>query len=339
MAVWRDGAMRSRERVMWLIGALALLLVGSVSVTACSNAGENRVLAVSGAGFVGGVVYLDVDGNRQPGGPDNGLPNVRVRLIVAGTRDTVAQASSDANGTFVFGSVPVGRYTVVVPPEAAFGDTISVVRIDTSAVTLSPGDTAQVQVAVSYPSATVREARALPLGTKVFVEGVALNTVTTFGDSTVSVEDTSGALRATDVRGPLVALGDSVRFLGTMTSRDGQPVLGGAQATVLLNNRTVVAQTVTTAAAATADGGRLDAALVTVLNATVGADTATVDNDYVFTIDDGSGPLTVVLDQSVPISPAPYVPGVVLTDATGVLVPDGLGAWRLKPRTGTDLHR
>jgi hypothetical protein len=180
------------------------------------------VLSIPGTGLVGGVVYLDVDGNRQAGGPDNGLQNVRVRLVVAGTGDTVARATSDANGTFVLGSVPVGRYTVVLPGEAVFGDTIAIVRIDTADVSLNPDDTVQVQVAVSYPKVTIAEARQLPLGTKVFIEGVALNSLPTFGDTTVSIEDTTGALRITGVRGPLVALGDSVRFLGKLARETGR---------------------------------------------------------------------------------------------------------------------
>ncbi len=281
--------------------ALVAVAGGAVATMACPNAGESRVLSIPGTGLVGGVVYLDADGNRQAGGPDNGLANVRVRLVVAGTRDTVARANSDANGTFVLGSVPVGRYTVVVPGEAVFGDTISIVRIDTADISLNPDDTVQVQVAVSFPAVTIAEARQLPLGTKVFIEGVALNSLPTFGDTTVSIVDTTGALRITNVRGPLVALGDSVRFLGKLAARDGQPVLDGAQAIVLVTGPGRPAETVTTAVAATADGGRLDAALVRVVAATI-SDTVTVavqgDSNYVATMDDGSGPLIVVFDRT-----------------------------------------
>ena len=327
------GFTRRFGRVLRFSIALGTVAGGAAATAACPNAGESRVLSIPGTGLVGGVVYLDADGNRQAGGPDNGLPNVRVRLVVAGTRDTVARANSDANGTFVLGSVPVGRYTVVVPGEVAFGDTVSIVRIDTADVSLNPDDTVQVQVAVSFPAVTIAEARQLPLGTKVFVEGVALNSLPTFGDTTVHIVDTTGTLRVTNVRGPLVALGDSVRFLGKLAARDGQPVLDGAQAIVLVTGPGRPAETVSTAVAATADGGRLDAALVKVVNGTIEAITDTLV-DYVFTVDDGSGPLTVVFDRDASLTHTGYVPGKVI-DATGVLVPDGLGAWRLKPRTNT----
>jgi hypothetical protein len=308
-----------------------------MAVTGCPNAGDNRVLSIPGSGVVGGVVYLDVDGNRQVGGPDNGLQNVRVRLLVAGTRDTVAQATSDANGGFVLGRVAVGRYTVVLPGEAAFGDTIAIVRIDTADISLTPDDTVQVQVAVSYPSVTIAEARQLAVGTKVFLEGVALNSQTTFGDTTVHLIDTTGALRIAGVRGPLVALGDSVRFLGRIAARDGQPVLDGAQATVLLAGLVRVAETVTSAQCATADAGRLDAALVKVVDGTIGSDTATVNGDFTFSVDDGSGSVTVVFDKDASLTRTGYVPGAVI-DVTGLLVPDGAGAWRLKPRTNADVQ-
>jgi hypothetical protein len=320
--------------------ALACVLAVAVLGTACSNAGESRILAITGTGFVGGVAYLDVDGDREPGGPDEGLQNVRVRLIVTGTRDTVAVANSDANGAFALGNIPVGRYTVIVPGEAAFGDTISIVRIYTSTILLNPGDTAQIQVAVSYPSATLREARALPVGTKVFVEGAALNDPTTFGDSTVSVRDATGWLRVTSVRGPGFLPGDSVRFLGRIAVDDGEPVLAGGQATIVapLSGAAPVPITVATDTAAAAGGGSLDAALVRVLNATVGTDTATVNGDYVFGVDDGSGPVTVVFDKHVVgLIRTGYVPGAVI-DATGLLVPDGTGTWQLKPRFPSDVQ-
>lgn len=328
--VWACG------RLLRLGAILGSVLGGAVLAAACPNAGESRVLSVPGTGFVAGVVYLDVDGNRQPGFTDNGLQNVRVRLVVAGTRDTVARTASDASGGFVLGNVPAGSYTVVVPGEAIFGDTISVVRIDTADVSLGPNDTVRVQVAVSYPTVTVAQARELPLGTKVFIEGVALNSLPTFGDTTVHIVDTTGALRVTNVRGPVVALGDSVRFLGKMAARDGQPVLDGAQATVLVAGPGRPAETVTTALAATADGGRLDAALVKILNGTIGTDTATVNGDYVLSVDDGSGAVTVVFDKDASLTRTGYAPGKVI-DATGVLVPDGTGSWRLKPRSNTDL--
>jgi hypothetical protein len=314
------------------LGRFALLV--AVLGAACS-AGE-RIVSIPGQGFVAGLVYLDRDGNREPGGPDVALQGVGVRLVVAGTRDTVARATSDANGGFVFGVVPVGRYTVVVPTAAVFGDSVSVVRIDTADVSLGVDDTTQVDVSVSFPSYTLAEARTRPLGEKIFVQGLALSSRPTFGDTTVHVRDTTGALRMTGARGPIVAAGDSVRFLGKVASRDGQAVIEDAQATILAIVGLPVAIRVSTDSAASAGEGALDAELVRIVDGTIADDTATVDGDYRFTVDDGSGPVLVVLDEDASLTRTPYVPGVVI-DATGVLVPDGAGAWVLKPRNNGDL--
>jgi hypothetical protein len=304
-------------------------------VAAACSTGE-RLVSIPGQGFVGGLVYLDRDGNREPGGPDQALQGVGVRLVVAGTLDTVARATSDANGGFVFGAVPVGRYTVVVPTAAVFGDSMQVVRIDTADVSLGVSDTSQVNVSVSFPSYTVAEARARPLGEKIFVQGLALNNSTTFGDSTVHLRDTSDAILVTGTRGPLVANGDSVRFLGKTGARNGQPVIENGQATILQIVGLPVAVRLTTAEAATANAGLADAELVRMVDGTIADDTTTVNGDYQFTVDDGSGPVLVVFDEDAGLTRTPYVPGVVI-DAAGVLVPDGLGAWRLKPRSNSDL--
>jgi hypothetical protein len=236
----------------------------------------------------------------------------------------------------VFGAVPVGQYTIVVPDAAVFGDSIQVVRIDTADVALGVNDTSEVGIAVSFPAYTLAEARTRPVGEKIFVEGLALNNSTTFGDSTVHLRDSSDAILVTGTRGPLVASGDSVRFLGKIGARNGQPVIENGQAIILAIVGLPVAIRVTTAEAASANGGLLDAELVRIVDGTIADDTTTVNGDYQFTVDDGSGPVLVILDQDAGLTRTPYVPGVVI-DATGVLVPDGAGAWVLKPRNNSDL--
>jgi len=223
-----------------------------------------------------------------------------------------------------------------VPGESSFGDSISVVRLDTAAVDLVPEDTVEVQVTVSFPLVSITEARALPLGSKVFIEGVALNFRDVFADTILHLRDTAVAIRITNTQGPLVTAGDSARVLGTVTARDGQPVLDRGQVTILAIVGAPAPERVTTVQAAAADGGRLDAGLVRVVDATV-ADTATVSGDFIATVDDGSGPVLVVFDQDAAgLNPTAFVPGAVI-DATGLLVPDGVGVWRLKPRTVADL--
>lgn len=317
--------------------------LAGLALVACGNAGEDRVLAILGTGLVGGVVYLDLDGDRTPGSADVALPDVRVQLLVSGTRDTVATAFSGADGVFAFGLVPVGQYTVVVPGEVSFGDSLSVVRVDTTIVDLVPQDTVEIQVTVSFPKVSIAETRVLPLGTKAFIEGVALNFRDVFADTVLHVRDTSRAIRITNTLGPLVTSGDSIRVLGRVAARDGQPVLDRGQVTILQIVGQPLPEQITSGQAAAADAGRLDAALVRVINATVTDTLTDLDSNYVATVDDslpGSGPVVVVFDKEAMdagLNATTFVPGALI-DITGLLVPNGAGAWRIKPRVTGDLQ-
>ncbi len=316
-----------RERWMGLV----LLL----SVAACDNAGEGRVLAVEASGAAWAWVFFDQDGGQVFTQNDTPMSGVGVRLVAKGTRDTVARVVTGQQGRSEFPALPVGTYLVVVET-TTFGDTISVVKLDSTEITVRSRDTVEVLALVSYPRVTVAEARELEQGRKVFVEGVALNNRQTFGDNTVHLRDTTRSIRGTRVRTtPFFFVGDSVRFLGVRAVSEGQPTLDDVQVFWLRTTDLPVPDTVTTAEAALADGGLLDAALVRVIDATVG-DTSTVAGDYLVTVDDGSGPLVVVFDQDAPVNRGPWVPDVV-GDFTGVLVPTGEGGWRLKPRANADL--
>jgi hypothetical protein len=81
-------------------------------------------------------------------------------------------------------------------------------------------------------------------------------------------------------------------------------------------------------------GGTLDAALVRVLNATIQS-TSIVGGDRHYTVDDGTGSATVVIDVDLPefatTDFSTWIPGARMT-ATGLLVPTGGGVWVLKPR-------
>jgi len=311
------------------------LLLAAFLEAGCGGAGRGQLVFSTAGGFILGFVYLDTDGSGTPGGPDLPLPGVAVRLLVSGTIDTVARANSDANGSFVFGAQPVGRYRIVVTSSSVLGDSLRVARVDTADVTLGVDDTSSVRIAIAFPSYTTSEARLRPIGEKFFVAGVALSSRSTFGDLTVHLRDTTGAIRVTEAQGPDVTAGDSLRFLGVAGARDGQPVLDAGFAWKIQVGGAPVAVDVTSAVAAVADAAGLDADLVRVLDATVG-DTSTVNGDYVATVDDGSGPVQVVFDQQAGLTRSPFVPGVTM-DATGVLVPDGTGRWVLKPRSNLDV--
>ncbi len=197
---------------------------------------------------------------------------------------------------------------------------------------------ASADLTVSFRRVTIAEARTLSVGRLVELEALALNGWQTFGDSTVHIADPTGYLRATRVRPASVFAGDSVRFLGLIAMRDGQPILTQVTPTVLVSNRPIPdPPVVTTESAADANDGILDAALVRVSNAVV-TDTATLANgDFRVRVNDGSGPVDVVISRNLGLRLTAYVPNARF-DITGVLVPTAGGAaWLIRPRAQTDL--
>jgi hypothetical protein len=321
--------MSPRFGSLMLLGAL--LLAGP----ACGNAGADKVLSITATGRIEGGVYFDENGSGRPDGAESGLPGFRLSIVAWGTRDTVARPVTGSDGTFATPALPVGRYIISVPP-SELGDTVAVVQLEDSLVSLLPEATGSVTIGIGYPAVSIAEARALPIGRRVFLEGIALTALGVFGDTTTHFADGSGAIRATRVGLAVQLPGDSMRVRGTLAVRDGQPVLDDARIFVLLGGRPIPpAEAITTVVAASASQGRLDAGLARVANATV-SDTATSSAGLTVTVDDGSGAIEVLLDADVDFGPLVIAPGASMS-ATGVLVPDGAGSWRLKPRSRLDV--
>ena len=187
-------------------------------------------------------------------------------------------------------------------------------------------------LAVSFQTATIAQARLLPIGRLVQVDATALNSWITFNDSTVHLMDATGFIRGVRIQPVNLIAGDRIRVLGVVAFRDGQIVLSNATATILGNGVLPIAERLTTLLADNADNGRLDAAQVKITNATV-TDTLTLTNgDFLVHVDDGTGALEVLIDRDAGFQLSPFKPGAVL-DVTGVLVPLPTGRdWRLKPR-------
>jgi hypothetical protein len=169
---------------------------------------------------------------------------------------------------------------------------------------------------------------------------VILAGVQSFRDTTSHLADTSGQLRMTRVmlRAGLTgnAPGDSVSALGTSSMRAGQPTLDLALISRFGSRPPPIPFAVTTMAASTASGGTLDAALVQVIGALV-SDSITVAPDFQVTASDGTGPIVIILDANQPFARNQFRPGRSL-NVTGVLVPNGAGAWILKPRATSDVQ-
>lgn len=319
-----------------VVAALGAALLG------CSNAGEDRLFSVTTTGVVKGLVYFDFDGNRAPTTGDDSVRNIRVRLVARNSLDSVASALSAVSGIYRMAGIPVGTYLVVVDT-TPLSDTAVVAKLDSTEVTVKPGDSTFVSVAISYPHVSIRRARsaAIPLGRKVFVEGIALNFLGTFADTTVYVQDTSGAMRAARIRTPVVAAADSVRLRGTISVRAGQRTIEDVTVFSLGPTLLPTAQTVISGLAASAVNGTRDAYQLRVLNATV-TDSATVPGGFRLTVNDnapGSGSLEVRLDASAfpVLPPGLYVPGNKF-DIVGLATPSGTaGIWRLKPRSSAEM--
>lgn len=334
--------------------SLVVIACGAGLAAACGNAGENRVLAIQSTGRVDGLVYLDRDGDGAPNFADTVLAGVGIRLVAAGTIDTVARTTTDAQGGFVMTGIVVGHYVLVVDT-ATVGDSVQVLSIDTSAVSLTRADSTEtVDIRIGFPRVTIAQARLLPLGLKAFIEGVALTRELcaglscsfTFGDSTLHIADATGAIRATRVKNifpPGITLGDSIRLLAARASDPAGPAIWDNGKPIVFNSGPLAAPTVVTnAQARTANGGLLDAALVRIVGDTI-VDTATVafDGDSLFQLRtfDGSDTLRVLLDSSFAIAKSAwsaFAPGQVKA-ITGVLIPVSAGAWILKPRQAVDI--
>ena len=194
---------------------------------------------------------------------------------------------------------------------------------------------------VIAPVVTIAEARAMPAGEPAVIGGLTLNSLSTFGDSSVHLVDATGSIRGTNV-GPLVIfVGDSVRFRGTLSIENGRRTLDLISPFLVTHetNQNPPQPTVlSTVQAQTASGGTWDAALVQVTAATIASDTLTSPNgDFSFSVDNGGGPLSVILDVDTGISTTTIVPGNTIT-LVGLLLPTGMGTWLLKPRSNSDLQ-
>ena len=324
---------------------LACALAATTAALACSNAGETRLLSVSTSGIVKGLIFFDMDGDLIPSAGDDSVRNLHVTLVDKHSGDSVAAAVSAITGIYRMSGVPIGTYRIVVDT-TPLSDTARVVKIDSTEVTVRPNDSSQVFIAVSYPHMSIARARsaAVPLGHKVFIEGVTLNSLNTFNDTTVYVQDTSAAIRAARVHATSVAAADSVRMRGTIRVRAGQRTI--EDVTVITLNplfQLPLAQTVTSAQAANAVAGTRDARQLLVHYATV-TDTLPVQGGFRLTVNDSTltGALEVLLDASAfnlpncPGATCIYNPGKRF-DFIGLATPTSTaGIWRLKPRSAAD---
>lgn len=333
--------------------------IRAIRVAPASVAPGDSVRILGTTGLVNGRFVL-ADASVTVLAPARGLP--ALQQVPTGTAATAASNARADNQVRIAGALIVdtatvagdrilgvndgsGRLEVVLDQDVSFnpgpyapGGTFagSGVLVPTPTGTgwrLKPRD--RDEATVTFPTATVVQARGFSPGQQVVLQGIALSAPAAFGDSTVHLRDHTGTIRAVRVVGSLAA-GDSVRLLGTMDSRAGQPVLSVASASVIRAGVGVAEpDSIRTSVAATASSGARDADFVRVGGEIVGS-VPVQGGSLLLTVNDGSGNVEVFLHPQAQVAGQPYVPGALLR-AAGVLVPVGGGRWQLKPRNPGDV--
>ncbi len=317
---------------------LAAAVVALLVTHACEADYSNRVYEVQLTGDVRVILFRD---NNLSGGTfsagDSPLRLAPVTLRRTASSVDARTLDTDSVGLALFRSVAPGRYRIELP-QTVLGD--SLLHIDAAReFTVQWLDTVKLDVGVRFASHSISEARSLPVGKKVFVRGIVLNAPGLFGDSTVHLADSVGAIRMSRVRPSSIQSGDSVQLLGVRSNRDGQPTYNVVDVLDRGTTDPLLPDSVSTLVAAAADGGRLDAALVRVFGAVIASATARPDG-LLLTTSDGSGTLGILLSSNItsfnPLSR--FTPGRTLT-ATGLLIPDPAqpGRWILRPRGGGEI--
>ena len=307
------------------------LAVSVLAWSACEET-DGNVLTVDAQGLITGQASVDVNGNGIIDDPDTPYPSLLVRVGFRGVADTIASAVTNQNGTFEM-IVPVGEYTVRIDPETV-PDSLVIVEIQDPVTVVKSGEETPVTITAGYPAFTIEEARALPTGRRAIVEGNSLNADFDFQNGVVHVAEGSLALRAFGLSGTGIERGNRVRVVGTTARRDGEPTLEDALGFVLGDGDVPEPVNLTTARAATADGGELDAALVRVTGATV-ASSVQGSGELRFILDDGSGPVDAAVRLDGDFDLLILQPGTRV-DVTGLLSASG-NRWRLMPRNNEDV--
>lgn len=322
-------------------GAL-LLALAFVGPWACSNATDVQLLEISGSGALFGLAYLDRDASGTLTAADRPISNANVFLRAGTATEVIDTAVTDSVGLFSLLDLPIGSYTIVIDT-AVLGDSLLAVG-SASPLTIAIGDTLRADLGATYPVLSLSEALSSPPGRRVFTSGIALNTRVNFGDGQVHITSGATFLRGLNVDRSGVSRGDSVRFLGRVVNNNGRPALDNVEASVLIPGAALVLpEEVTTAAANTADGGRLDAGLVRIRAAELSDTSTTVGGHFRFWADDGSDSVEVWIRAFLGLNTSTIRPDTILRirELVGLMSPydDGGGTvrWRVMPRVGADI--
>lgn len=300
--------------------------------TSCEDATNIQLLEIPESGVVAGLAYLDLNGSGDFDAGDTVLVDIVVELTTGGSL-IVASDTTDTAGVYIMENVPLGRYGLAVG-SSVLADSLESVAADTVAVLV--GDTTLLNVGAGFPNLTLEEALTSPAGLRVFTSGIALGPRISFGDGQVHFQGATGFLRALNVERVGIAAGDSVRLRGRVIVDNGRPALDSVTVDVLVAQAAAVTPTLgSTGFVANANGGALDGGLAQIDSAEI-TDTLTVGTDFHVWVDDGSGPLEIVLREFVGANPDPFTPNssVRIAGSVGLVSPfddGGTVRWRLLP--------
>jgi len=297
-------------------------------------------LTAEAQGAVTGRTFFDRNGSGSFDTGDTPLADVRLRLFrTTNLQSPVAEVTSDADGQFQIGPLDVNSYVLEVD-ETTVPDSLVVRSVAPGTINVPTGGSVDVSVVISHPQVTSAEARQLPEGETVFLQGTALNARSAFGDNSVHVRDDGGALRTLEVDATVLA-GDRVRLRGRTARVAGQMVLTGVTPFVQSEGGVPGPAILTTAQARTAAGGSRDADAVRVREVTVTAAEGT-SGRWLVTVDDGTGTVVVhvrlaTVGMTQEEAQERFQQGARL-NINGLLIPEeDTGHWRIHPRTGGDL--
>jgi len=321
-----------RQRVPPILG----VFLGTFGMVACGDTSSVDLLSIDTVGTVTAKLVLDSDGNGGANQTDPPLEGWTVELAQP-AGGTVVTGLTDADGSVLFSDVPVGLLVPALSP-GDMGDTLSLIPSTAQAFTLEAGDQVTVSPVVTLPFFTLAEARDLPPGKPLFVEGTTLNTFPTTGERNLHLKSGGSYIRVLSVDSGTVALGDSVRVRARTSISEGVPTLDGKMVYRLGSaTATPVPVDLTTGEAAGARGGALDAALVKVSTADIIEVLDEEDEGVILVVDDGSGLLTIRLRSFLDPDPDSIDPETEeLESGVGLLVPVRVGAavvWELQPRS------
>lgn len=325
--------MISAPALRWiLLPVLALL-----AFAGCSDDGD-PVTSIPDRNVILGTVFIDLDRDGTQGATDFSIADAPLSVRFLGGVP-IQSVRTDSEGQFLASGLPPGQVFFDVS-SSVLGDSLEVVSQNPDPLVLSRSDTVAVDLSVSYRLVSGREALDSPIGTRVFVEGLALAGSGALPGQAVHLRGVDGQpVRAVVVSPSGFALGDSIRILGRVQASSRGPILAMGQLARLGEGASPEPVDMNSGTARTADSGQQEGQLVRIEGATV-TQTSVAGGIARIRVNDGSGPISVGVPTAQLAEGMMPVPGDgSRITVIGVLIPESSSstAWELRTRRSGDL--